>query len=80
MPVITLFLLEFANISQLYTMWTTRTSAGQNPIGWISVNAALVLWLLWYLEFTPEKKLAIYATAVGICINAVVIVTTFYFQ
>lgn len=76
-PILTTGLLESANLFQLYEMWSTNTSAGQSPWGWICVNLALLLWLNWYYTFTPEQKTAIYATIVGLFINASVILSTF---
>lgn len=79
-PILTLGLLESANVLQLIHMWSTGTSVGQSPWGWLCVNLALLLWLNWYTVFTPDQKLAIYGTCVGIVLNAAVIATTIYLQ
>ena len=79
-PFATTALLESGNLFQLYQMWATGTAAGQSPWGWICVNGALILWLVWYSVFTPEQRFAIWATRIGVAINACVIVSVLYFR
>ena len=79
-PLVTTFLLEAANVQQLFRMWTTWTAAGQSYTAWISVNIALWLWLNFYLTFNRENKFAIYGTAFGICLNTAVILSVLYFR
>jgi FtsH-binding integral membrane protein len=75
-PVFAMVLLETANGFQLWEMWTTRTSLGQSPWGWVCVNAALLLWLNWYRQVTPERVWTVRATLFGLAMNAAVILST----
>lgn len=79
-PLITTALLEYANVGQLYRMWTTWTAAGQELTSWIAVNIALVLWLNFYFVITPDKKWAIRGTLFGICLNFLVICSVYFFR
>ncbi len=79
-PIITVCLLEGANLQQLWRMWTEHTSAGQSVTAWLSVNIALWLWLNFYLVFNRENKFAIWGTAIGIFLNALVMLTVVYFR
>lgn len=79
-PIVTVFLLEGANIQQMWRMWTERSAEGQSITGWLSVNVALWLWLNFYLVFNRENKFAIWGTAVGIVLNALVVLTVVYFR
>lgn len=75
-PVAAMALLESANALQLWEMWSTGTSLGQSPWGWLCVNAALLLWLNWYRHVTPERKWTVRATVFGLAMNSAVIVST----
>ena len=79
-PIVTTFLLEFANVGQLYRMWTQQTAAGQSLWSWMAVSAALVLWLNFYLVFNRDNKFAIWGTRVGIGLNAAVCLTIVWFR
>jgi len=79
-PIVTTFLLEAANVQQLWRMWTTWTSAGQSWTAWLSVQIALWLWLNFYLTFNRDNKFAIYGTAVGIALNTSVILSVLFFR
>jgi hypothetical protein len=79
-PFCCMLLLEWANCGQLYRMWTEHTSEGQNPYSWMSVGAALVLWMVWYRTFAPEQKVAFWATLVGFCLNTCVWLSVFYWR
>lgn len=79
-PVLTTLLLESANVQQLWRMWTEHTAAGQSLTAWVCVNIALLLWLNFYLVITPEAKWAIRGTAFGVCLNAAVILSVFYWR
>ncbi len=82
-PVLTPFLLEGANISQLWRMWTEGTAEGQSIQGWILVNIALFLWLNFYRVCMPKsvgRTTAMISTAVGIVFNFAVILTVLYFR
>lgn len=79
-PLITTFLLEAANLQQLWRMWTTWTAAGQSISAWVSVNLALLLWLNFYRVITPNEKFAIWGTAIGVCLNTLVILTVAFFR
>lgn len=79
-PIITVLLLESANLGQIVRMWTEHTAAGQSLLSWISVNVALWLWGNFYRVCCPEQKYAIYANMMGICLNAAVILTVVWFR
>lgn len=79
-PILTVLLLEGANIGQIIRMWTERTAEGQNLWSWVSVNIALLLWLNFYLVFNREQKFAIWATAAGVFLNACVIASVIWFR
>lgn len=79
-PLITTFLLEWANLSQLWRMWGEGTAEGQSLMGWVSVNLALILWLNFYLTFNRDQKFAIWGTAFGIGMNTAVIGTVLWFR
>jgi hypothetical protein len=79
-PILSVLLLEAANVSQITRMWTERSAEGQSVLGWISVNMALWLWLNFYLTFNRAQKFAIYGTVLGIAINSLVILSVLYFR
>jgi hypothetical protein len=79
-PILTTFLLEIANVLQLWEMWTTGTAEGQSTQGWICVNLALLLWYNFYRVMSPELVWAKRSTAVGIAINSIVILSTLILQ
>jgi hypothetical protein len=79
-PLAAVGLLETANVSQLWRMWSTWTADGQRVVGWVCVNIALVLWLNFYLTFNREQKFAIWGTVVGIAMNTCVILTVLFFR
>ena len=79
-PLVTVVLLEFGNLSQLYRMWQERTSAGQSLWAWVSVGIALCLFLNFYRVVCPEQKFAFWSTAVGIALNTCVWLTVLYFR
>jgi uncharacterized protein with PQ loop repeat len=79
-PLIAVFLLEIANVQQLWRMWAEQTAAGQSIGGWLCVQLALWLWLNFYATFTPDQKFAIRGTQLGILMNASVIGTVLWFR
>jgi uncharacterized membrane protein YbaN (DUF454 family) len=81
-PMVTVFLLEGANISQLWRMWTEHSALGQSVQGWILVNLALVLWLNFYRVCLPpgQRRWAIVSTGIGWCLNMAVILSVLYFR
>jgi hypothetical protein len=80
-PIITTFLLEIANVQQLWQMWVIDHSAdGQSLTGWLSVQAALWLWLNFYRVITPEARFAIWGTRVGIALNMTVCLSVLYWR
>lgn len=79
-PLLTVMLLEGANIGQVVRMWTTRTAEGQSLTAWILVNLALLLWYNFYRVCTPEQTWAIRATALGIAMNSFVILSVVWFR
>ena len=79
-PLLTAFIFEFANAGQLYEMWTKHSAKGQSIYSWSVITLALLLWLNFYRVKTPEEKLAIWMTAVAICMNFLVIGSVAYFK
>lgn len=79
-PLVTTFLLEYANVGQLWRMWHEHTAAGQNLFSWMSVGLALWLWCNFYRVFNPEQKFALYCTMFGVFMNLLVILTVVYFR
>lgn len=79
-PIISVALLEMANVQQLYQMWTERTAAGQSLWAWICVWLALWLWLNFYLVKTPGERWAIRGTILGLTLNSAVIATVIYWR
>lgn len=79
-PIATVFLLEYANVGQLVRMWSEGSALGQNIWSWVSVNAALWLWLNFYRVVTPEAVWARRATVAGIVLNGAVIFSVAWFR
>lgn len=79
-PIATTLLLEGANVGQLWRMWTERTAEGQSLLGWILVWIALVLWWNFYRVITPKQHWARWATAFGVFMNSLVILTVLYWR
>jgi hypothetical protein len=79
-PILTVFLLEGANIGQIIRMWTERSALGQSLVSWLSVNLALWLWLNFYRVMLPEERWAFWATAAGIGLNTGVCLSVAYFR
>lgn len=82
-PILTTLFLESANLGQIFRMWAHQTADGQSLVGWILVNAALLLWLNFYYEELEEgegRKWAIWATTAGILLNACVIISVIVFR
>jgi uncharacterized protein with PQ loop repeat len=79
-PIVAVVLLELANVSQLTRMWSTGTADGQSVVGWMCVNVALLLWLNFYLTFTPTQRWAIWGTVLGIGMNTSVILSVLWLR
>lgn len=79
-PIITIFLLEGANVQQIFEMWNKHSSLGQSLWGWVSVGIALVLWANFYRVICPKEKIAFYSTIFGIVMNICVIISVIYFK
>jgi len=81
-PILSVMLLESANVGQLWRMWAVRSALGQNLESWLFVQAALWLWLNFYLVMVPkqERRFAVWGTALGIALNAGVCLTVAYFR
>jgi uncharacterized protein with PQ loop repeat len=79
-PILTTLLLEYANIGQIYRMWHEQSAKGQNVWSWLAVNVALWLWFNYYRIKLPNEHFARWATAVGILINSIVIISTIHFH
>jgi hypothetical protein len=79
-PILAVACLEWANLNQLYRMWTEWTAAGQSLWGWMSVWVALVLWLNFYRVVTPNERFAFWGTVLGIVMNSAVILSVVFFR
>jgi hypothetical protein len=82
-PLLTTLLLEWANVGQLWRMWTVKSALGQNVWSWLCVHLALWLWLNFYIVIMPPSKgrtLAVTGTTVGIVLNGAVVLTVAYFR
>ena len=81
-PVISVMLLESANVGQLWRMWTVGSSLGQNLWSWVAVQGALWLWLNFYRVLVPkeERRFAFWGTALGIALNGAVCLTVWHFR
>jgi len=79
-PPVAIMCLEWANLSQLIRMWTEQTAEGQSLVGWLSVWAALLLWLNFYRVCLPENKLAYWGTVVGLATNTAVWLSVIWFR
>ena len=80
-PIISVILLEAANVQQLWQMWVLDHSAkGQSITAWLSVQLALWLWLNFYRVITPEAKWAIWGTRLGIALNMLVVLSVLYWR
>ncbi len=79
-PLLTVLLLEGANVQQLWRMWSEHTAAGQSLTGWLSVGIALLLWCNFYRVCCPTERFAYWATVFGIGMNAAVSATVVWFR
>jgi hypothetical protein len=79
-PLVTTFLLEYANMGQLWRMWTEHTAAGQSLWSWLSVGMALVLWCNFYRVCCPKERFAFRCTEFGILMNALVCLSVVYWR
>ena len=79
-PLLTTLLLEYANVGQLWRMWTHWTAAGQNLWSWMSVGVALWLWCNFYRLICPDQKFALRCTQLGVLMNALVCLTVLFFR
>lgn len=81
-PVLTVLLLEGANLSQLIRMWSERSAEGQSLGGWALVNLALLLWFNFYRVCVPrdQARWALWSTGFGVIMNASVILTVVWFR
>jgi hypothetical protein len=80
-PILSVVLLEAANVQQLVQMWVLDHSAkGQSLTAWLSVQAALWLWLNFYRVITPDAFWAIWGTRLGIGLNMAVCLSVVYWR
>lgn len=79
-PLAASLLLELANFQQLWRMWSEGSALGQSIGAWISVQAALWLYLHFYRVLTPDQRWAILAVRISIGINWLVIGTVCWFR
>lgn len=79
-PIITTLLLEYANLGQLWRMWSEHSALGQNIWSWLAVHVALWAWWNFYRVMLPDDKLAKYMTALGIFLNGLVVFSVAYFR
>lgn len=81
-PIVTTFLLEYANVGQMWRMWSEHSALGQNVWSWLAVQAALWCWLNYYRVLVPagQRRFAMWATGIGICLNLGVVLSVVYFR
>jgi hypothetical protein len=79
-PVVTMALLESANVGQIAAMWSARSAEGQSLAGWLFVTFALVLWYWYYRVVTPGQLKAQWATGLGIFMNLMVVASVVWFR
>lgn len=81
-PMLVALCAEYANAGQLWRMWHEHSALGQNIWSWIAVHATLWLWLNYDLVIVPggSKSWAFRATALGLVLNTLVILTVGYFR
>jgi uncharacterized protein with PQ loop repeat len=78
-PLFASILIEYGNAGQLWKMWRYHTAAGQNLYSYISVLAAIILWLLYY-RFRLGKTVAYYVTWIAVFMISAIIVTIICLQ
>lgn len=78
-PLFASILIGWGNAGQLYKMWRYHTAAGQNIFSYISVLAAIVLWLIYY-RIRLGKTMAYYVSLVEVFMISAIIVTIFLLQ
>lgn len=80
-PFVTTLLLEAANVQQMWQMWMVDHGAeGQSLTGWLSVQAALWLWLNYYRVMVRGNGIAFWCQALGIAINMAVCLSVVYWR
>ena len=80
-PMLTVILLEYASVGQLWRMWTQHSALGQNVWSWVAVNLALWLWLNFYRVCAGGLNTwAARATMLGIVLNGAVIASVTYLR
>src|SRR3982751_5835424 len=79
-PICTSFLLEGANIGQIWRMWSEKSALGQSVVSWVLVNIALWLWVTFFIVKTPKEHFAIFFQSLGILINFLVILSVVYWR
>ena len=78
-PIVTVMLLEGANLGHIYKMWSQQSSLGQNSLSLLAVGVALVFWMNFYRVNCPGEKFAFWATFVGVMLNCSVTATALWF-
>lgn len=79
-PIATTFLMGYANVGQLWRMWSCRTAAGQSLWSWLSVGLALLLWCHFYRVCCPDQKFALRCMQFGVFMNTLVILSVVWFR
>lgn len=79
-PAVSTVFIDGGAVGQIVQMIREQTAAGQNLWSWVSVTFMLCLWLNFYRVFTPDQKLAIWATALSIGLNSTIVATIVYFR
>lgn len=79
-PVLATALLEYANVGQLWRMWTERTAAGQSVTSWFAVFLALACYNQFYRVCVPDQKWAYRMNVLGMVMNLSVCLTVIYFR
>lgn len=79
-PVIATVLIELASVGHIVQMFQARSSAGQNPLSYLLLMGALVLWERYYSLETPDQRPAIWTARASLVVNALVLAAVLYFR
>lgn len=80
LPIASALLFEYANVGQLYRMWTEHTAAGQSLFAWWAVGLGLLLYANFYRVVTPLERWAIRVTLLSFGMNCLVSGSVLYFR
>lgn len=79
-PLVTCLLMEWGNLGQIFQMMMTQSAKSQNLLSWWTIHLALWLWYNYYRVVTPDQKLTIRITLLGIFIQGLGTLTVSWFK